>query len=304
MRELINGVWTEKEYEADEKGGFKRQATLFREKDPPLEPGRYHLYASLACPWAHRVLIFRVLKKLESAIGLTITDPYMGINGWWFVEPEPLYGYRYLHQLYTAAKPDYSGRVTVPVLWDKQRRTIVNNESAELIRILNRWGEGPDLAPEGLLPEIDRINDHVYENVNNGVYRAGFAKTQEAYDSAYEKLFTTLDQLEDRLAKQRYLCGARLTEADWRLFTTLFRFDAVYHGHFKCNRQRIADYPNLSSYLRDLYQVPGVAEVCSIDHIKRHYYGSHKMINPTGIVPRGPDLDFTRSHDRGRFPTE
>lgn len=304
MRELINGVWTEKEYDTDEKGGFKRQATLFREKDLPFEPGRYHLYASLACPWAQRVLIFRVLKKLQDAIGLTITDPYMGINGWWFSEPEPLYGYRYLHQIYTAAKPDYSGRVTVPVLWDKQRRTIVNNESAELIRLLNRWGEGPDFAPEELLPEIDRINDQVYENVNNGVYRAGFAKTQEAYDAAYEKLFTTLDQLEERLATRRYLCGTRLTEADWRLFTTLLRFDAVYYGHFKCNRQRIADYPNLSNYLRELYQVPGVAGVSSLDHIKRHYYGSHKMINPTGIVPRGPELDLTKPHDRGRLPTE
>lgn len=301
MGELVRGVWWERAYDTDEEGGFKRQQSTFREKDPEFAPGRYHLYVSLACPWAHRALIFRVLKRLEDSIGLTITDPYMGINGWWFPEPEPLYGYRYLHQIYTAARSDFSGRVTVPVLWDKERRTIVNNESSEVIRIFNRWGQGPDLAPEELLPEIDRINEYVYDRVNNGVYRAGFATRQSAYDAAYEKLFDALDHLEERLGQQRYLCGDRLTEADWRLFTTLFRFDAVYYGHFKCNRQRISDYPNLSSYLRELYQVPGVSEVCSLDHVKRHYYGSHKQINPSGIVPSGPALDFSQPHDRGRF---
>lgn len=301
MGELVNGVWTQKEYETDEQGSFKRRASTFREEDPVFAPGRYHLYASLACPWAHRTLIFRVLKGLEGAIGLTITDPYMGINGWWFKEPEPLYGYRYLHQLYTAARPDFSGRVTVPVLWDRERRTIVNNESADLIRIFNRWGTGPDFAPAELLPEIDRINELVYENVNNGVYRAGFATKQAAYETAYARLFETLDTLERRLSQQRYLCGDRLTEADWRLFTTLFRFDAVYYGHFKCNKKRILDYPNLSGFLRELYQIPGVAGTCSLDHIKRHYYGSHRHINPTGIVPLGPEQDLLQPHDRAHL---
>ena len=301
MGALKNGVWTEEAFHTDDSGSFQRQDSVFRERDPVFHPGRYHLYVSLACPWAHRTLIFRVLKKLEGAIGLTITDPHMGINGWWFADPEPLSGYRYLHQLYTAAKPDFTGRVSVPVLWDKERRTIVNNESAEIIRIFNRWGDGPDFAPAALLSEIDRVNAYVYENVNNGVYRAGFATKQSAYEDAFKKLFKALDWLEERLGKQRYLCGDTLTEADWRLFTTLFRFDAVYHGHFKCNRQRILDYPNLSNYLRDLYQIPGVSRVCDIDQVKRHYYGSHKQINPTGIVPLGPDQDFSLPHDRARF---
>lgn len=301
MGELVHGVWSEKDQHNDAAGSFQRRETLFREKNPELIPGRYHLYVSLACPWAHRVLIFRILKKLESAISVTITDPHMGGNGWWFSEPEPLYGYRYLHQIYTAAKVDYSGRVVVPVLWDKEKRTIVNNESAELIRIFNRWGDGPDFAPAALLPEIDRVNAYVYENVNNGVYRAGFATKQSAYDDAFSKLFSALDWLESRLSTQRYLCGDLLTEADWRLYTTLFRFDAVYHGHFKCNLRRICDYPNLSNFLRELYQVPGVASVSDLEQVKRHYYGSHKSINPTGIVPLGPAQDFALPHDRGRF---
>ncbi len=301
MGELINGVWADKDFPTDEGGAFKRGTSGFREKDPEFAAGRYHLYVSLACPWAHRTLIFRVLKGLEAAIDVTITHPHLGINGWWFEQPEPLYGFRYLHQLYTLAKSDFSGRVTVPVLWDKQRRTIVNNESAEVIRIFNRWGSGPDFAPQALLSEIDRINAEVYENVNNGVYRAGFATKQAAYDEAFTRLFTTLDTLEKRLATQRYLCGDTVTESDWRLFTTLLRFDAVYHGHFKCNRRRISDYPNLSGYLRDLYQVPGVSATCDLEQIKRHYYGSHKQINPTGIVPLGPAQDFTLPHDRGRF---
>ncbi|MFO0576266.1 MAG: glutathione S-transferase family protein [Polyangia bacterium] len=301
MGELVNGVWAEKGFETDEQGSFKRKASTFREKDPVFAPGRYHLYASLACPWAHRALIFRILKGLEGSIGLTLTDPYMGINGWWFPEPEPLYGYRYLHQIYTAARPDFSGRVTVPVLWDRERRTIVNNESADVIRIFNRWGKGPDFAPEDLVPEIDRINELVYENVNNGVYRAGFATRQAAYETAYARLFEMLDVLEQRLSQQRYLCGDRLTEADWRLFTTLFRFDAVYYGHFKCNKKRIQDYPNLSGFLRELYQIPGVAGTCSLDHIKRHYYGSHRQINPTGIVPLGPEQDLLQPHSRAHL---
>lgn len=301
MGELVNGVWSEEEHHTDESGSFQRKATTFREKNPPFEAGRYHLYVSLACPWAHRTLIFRVLKKLEAAIDLTITHPHMGINGWYFAEPEPLYGFRYLHQIYTKAQPDFSGRVVVPVLWDKQRQTIVNNESSEIIRIFNRWGSGPDFAPAELLSGIDSINEVVYENVNNGVYRAGFATRQRAYEDAFRKLFSTLDELEARLSKQRYLCGDTLTEADWRLFTTLFRFDAVYYGHFKCNRQRILDYPNLWNYLRELYQIPGVSGVCDIEQIKQHYYGSHKRLNPTGIIPLGPALDFTQPHDRERF---
>ncbi len=303
MGELIHGVWSADAHQTDKEGSFQRKESTFREKDLVFTPGRYHLYVSLACPWAHRTLIFRVLKKLEGAIGLTVTDPHMGINGWWFAEPEPLYGYRYLHQIYTAAQPDFSGRVVVPVLWDKERRTIANNESAEIIRLFNRWGDGPDFAPAALLPEIDRVNEYVYDAVNNGVYRAGFATQQAAYAAAFEKLFTALDLIEARLATQRYLCGDVLTEADWRLFTTLFRFDAVYYGHFKCNRRRIADYPNLANYLRELYQVPGVAAVCDIDQVKRHYYGSHKQLNPSGIVPLGPTQDFSQPHDRTRFAT-
>jgi putative glutathione S-transferase len=281
---------------ADGSSGFK------------AEPDRYHLYVSLACPWAHRTLIFRRLKKLEDVISLSVVDPLMAEQGWAFSEgpgciQDTVNGARYLHQVYTAARPDYTGRVTVPVLWDKDEGTIVNNESSEIIRMLNSEfdafaGRDLDLYPPDLRSEIDAVNGRVYDNVNNGVYKCGFATTQEAYEEAFVALFTTLDMLEERLGRQRYLVGPNITEADWRFFTTLVRFDAVYVGHFKCNLRRIADYPNLSNYLRDLYQVPGVAETVNFDHIKRHYYQSHKTINPTGIVPMGPELDLFAPHGR------
>ena len=273
------------------------------------EAGRYHLYVSLACPWAHRTLIFRKLKGLEHAISLSVVDPYMGINGWEFGNsegciPDTVNDAKFLHQIYTKAEPRYSGRVTVPVLWDREHATIVNNESSEIIRMFNSEFDAVasnpelDFHPEELSDEIDATNAFVYPNVNNGVYRCGFATTQEAYEEAFGELFRTLDELERRLGSQRYLVGDRITEADWRLFTTLVRFDAVYVGHFKCNLRRIADMPNLHGYLRELYQVPGVAETVNMTHIKRHYYESHRTINPTGIVPVGPELDLDAPHGR------
>lgn len=277
------------------------------------EPGRYHLYVSYACPWAHRTLIFRKLKGLEDVISFSVVNPDMGPAGWKFDSDFPaatadhLYGLEYMHQLYTKADPVYEGIVTVPVLWDKHRETIVNNESAEIIRMLNSsfnaYAEHPeqDLYPQDLRAEIDSINSIVYDTVNNGVYRCGFAATQAAYEESFDALFRSLDMLESRLDGQAYLAGARITEADWRLFTTLVRFDAVYYGHFKCNLRRIEDYPNLSNYLRELYQWPGIAETVDMGHIKRHYYWSHDSINPTRIVPKGPALDFTRPHDRARL---
>ncbi|MEK0082610.1 glutathione S-transferase family protein [Benzoatithermus flavus] len=322
---LIDGKWHDQWYDTARSGGrFVRTAARFRnwitpdgapgpsgEGGFPAEPGRYHLYVSLACPWAHRTLIFRKLKRLEGMIGVSVVHWLMGEQGWTF-DPAPgatgdgLYGSRYLHELYTRAVPDYTGRVTVPTLWDKERRTIVNNESAEIIRMLNAAFDGVgaapgDYYPEGLRGEIDAVNERVYTSVNNGVYRAGFATSQEAYDEAVSELFETLDWLEERLARQRYLAGDRITEADWRLFTTMVRFDPVYHGHFKCNLRRIIDYPNLWAWTRELYQWPGVAETVNFRHIKGHYYGSHKTINPTGIVPMGPLLDFTAPHGRERL---
>ena len=280
-------------------GGFK------------AEPGRYHLYVSYACPWAHRTLIFRALKKLEDVISVSVVDYLMLEEGWTFYGTtgstgDALYGSKRLHEIYTRADPHYSGRVTVPVLWDKQRETIVSNESAEIIRMLNsafdEFGDATlDFYPEQLRGEIDALNDLIYPNINNGVYRAGFATTQDAYEEAFGQLFNTLDKLEDKLSTQRYLTGSNLTEADWRLFTTLLRFDPVYVGHFKCNLRRIADYPNLWNYTRELYQVPGVASTVDMEHIKGHYYRSHKTINPTGIVPFGPDIDFSAPHDRDRL---
>jgi putative glutathione S-transferase len=320
---LVEGVWRDQWYDTKSTGGrFVRQDSAFRnwitpdgspgptgEGDFPAEAGRYHLYVSLACPWAHRTLIFRRLKGLVDAIGVSVVHWHMGERGWELREApgatgDRLYGSRYLHEIYTRAKPDYTGRVTVPVLWDKERETIVNNESAEIIRMLNsafdRVGAmGPDFYPAPLRTEIDRINAKVYDRVNNGVYRAGFATTQDAYEEAVSALFETLDELEGRLARQRYLAGDRITEADWRLFTTLARFDAVYVGHFKCNLKRLVDYPNLWAYARELYQVPGVAETVDFRHIKRHYYGSHKTVNPTGIVPLGPIVDWSEPHGRG-----
>jgi len=272
------------------------------------EPGRYHLYVSYACPWAHRTLIVRVRKGLEDLISVSVVHPVMPPESWVFgaypgATPEHLHGFDKLHQLYAHSEPDFDGVVTVPVLYDKQRDCIVNNESAEIIRMLNSafdaWGRAElDLYPAELRSEIDTVNERIYENVNNGVYRAGFATSQDAYEAAFDRLFDTLDALEERLGRQPYLVGDRITEADWRLFTTLVRFDPVYHGHFKCNRRRLLDYPHLWGYTRELYQVPGVAETVQLDHIKQHYYRSHPGINPTGIVPKGPELDFTAPPQR------
>lgn len=315
---LIEGRWHDQWYDTKSTGGaFKRQESAFRNwvtadgsSGFKAEPGRYHLYVSLACPWAHRTLIFRKLKKLEDVISVSVVEPLMLANGWELAPgADPVNGKRFLYEVYTEANPTISGRVTVPVLWDKQKRTIVNNESSEVIRILNSafdaFGDASlDFYPEDLRSEIDEINAHVYDRVNNGVYKAGFATDQRVYEQAFDRLFEALDTLDERLGRQRYLVGDRQTEADWRLFTTLVRFDAVYVGHFKCNLRRIADYPNLSNYLRDLYQVDGVRETVNFDHIKRHYYGSHATINPTGIVPKGPALDFEAPHDRNRFSTQ
>lgn len=315
---LVEGRWVDQWYDtASTKGRFVRPASAFRRwvtadgsSGFPAEAGRYRLVVSLACPWAHRTLIFRALKGLESMIPVSVVDPLMLENGWEFPagpdgEPAPFFGARFLHEVYTAADPQYSGRVTVPVLWDTQQQTIVSNESAEIIRMFNSAFDGlgaaaADFYPAPLRDEIDAVNDWVYSTVNNGVYRCGFATTQEAYEEAFAALFDALDQLDHRLGEQRYLVGPAVTEADWRLFTTLVRFDAVYVGHFKCNLRRIADYPHLSGYVRDLYQVPGVAGTVHFDHIKRHYFGSHKTLNPTGIVPAGPAMDWNALHDRDR----
>ena len=322
---LVDGKWTEHAPDGkDPAGRFVRAETRWRDwvtadgsapegrqRGFRAEPGRYHLYVSLACPWAHRTLIFRKLKKLEDVISISVVHHRLGRDGWTFRAGDggtgdTLYGVDFLRDIYTRADPHYSGRVSVPVLWDRREETIVSNESSEIIRMLNSafdaWGDARiDFYPEALREEIDRINAVVYPAINNGVYRAGFARTQAAYEEAFGELFPALDAMEERLSRQRYLAGDRLTEADWRLFTTLVRFDAVYVGHFKCNLRRIADYPNLSSYLRDLYQVPGVEGTVDIEHIKRHYYGSHGSVNPTGIVPLGPLLDLSAPHDRGRF---
>lgn len=313
---LIDGVWHDRWYDTGKSGGrFLRQASSFRgwvtsdgSSPFPAEAGRYHLYVSLACPWAHRTLIFRKLKRLDEVISVSIVDWFMGEQGWSFSEREgstldTVGGAQYLHQIYTRAMPSYTGRVTVPVLWDKQSQTIVSNESSEIIRMLNEafnaWGNADlDLYPLPLRAEIDAINLRVYNQINDGVYRAGFATSQAAYEAAYDALFALLDELEARLGEQRYLCGSQITEADIRLFTTLVRFDAVYYSHFKCNRRRVLDYPNLWGYTRDLYQVPGIAETVNLRHIKSHYFESHPTINPTRIVPRGPDLDFASQHDR------
>ena len=268
------------------------------------EKGRYHLYVSLACPWAHRTLISRQLNELQDYIDVTVVEPIMLGNGW--ALDDPLYGFDFLYQLYLKADVNYEGRVTVPVLWDKQTKTIVSNESSEIIRMFDTafnhlTGNVDDYYPKDLQQEIDTVNARVYETINNGVYRAGFATTQEAYETAFSKLFDSLDWVEDMLSKQLYLVGEQLTEADWRLFTTLIRFDAVYFGHFKTNRQRVADYPAMSAYLRELYQVPGVAETVNFDHIKTHYYASHLTINPTGVIPVGPSQNFLAPHNREKI---
>jgi len=313
---LVDGKWQDKWYETASTGGrFVRKDAAFRnwvtadgapgpsgEGGFEAEAGRYHLYVSLACPWAHRTLIVRALKGLEAMIDVSVVNWLMLEHGWTFddgpgVMPDTINGARYLHQVYTAADPHYSGRVTVPILWDKARGTIVSNESSEIIRMLNSAFDGigakpGDYYPRKLQDDIDALNARIYDTVNNGVYKAGFATTQAAYEEAVMPLFETLDFLEERLSTRRYLTGERFTEADIRLFTTLVRFDAVYVGHFKCNLRRIADYPNLSRFAREIYRMPGVAATVNFEHIKRHYYESHRTINPTGIVPAGPALDF------------
>jgi|TARA_B100000497_G_scaffold42680_1_gene49670 putative glutathione S-transferase len=319
---LQNGKWVDQWYDTKSNGGhFVRKAPQFRswvsadgaagpsgDSGFKAEPGRYHLYVSLACPWAHRTLIFRALKGLEQMISISVVHWYMAEDGWTFdvgdgVVPDTVNAVTLMHEIYTKAMPDYSGRVTVPVLWDKQTKTIVSNESSEIIRMFNTAFDAVgakvgDYYPPDLRSEIDSLNERIYTTVNNGVYRCGFATTQEAYEQAITPLFDTLDWLEDRLRAKRYLTGDQITEADWRLFTTLIRFDVVYVGHFKCNIRRIADYPNLSEYLRDLYQQPGIAKTVNLEHIKKHYYESHETINPSRVVPKGPVVDFTAPHNR------
>jgi putative glutathione S-transferase len=328
MGMLVNGQWqAEDAFPADSSGHFVRRDSSLRNwitvdgaPGPSgrggfaAEPGRYHLYVSLACPWAHRTLIFRSLKRLEEIISVAVVDPFMGDRGWAFTAPDGsltlgstpdrINGCRYLYEVYLKNDPAYTGRVTVPVLWDKRQHVIVNNESSEIIRMLNQafdqWGDATlDFYPPDLRATIDEINAMVYPNVNNGVYRCGFARSQAAYDEAFDQLFAVLEELEGRLAHHRYLAGSRVTEADWRLFTTLVRFDAVYYSHFKCNRRRLIDYPNLWGYARELYQWPGVSATVDLAQIKRHYYASHASINPTRIVPKGPELNFAIPHERG-----
>ncbi|MEX1081754.1 MAG: glutathione S-transferase family protein [Halofilum sp. (in: g-proteobacteria)] len=320
---LIEGEWHDQWYDTDSHGGrFVRESPKFRhwvtpegEYGFPAAAGRYHLYVSLACPWAHRALILRKLKGLEHAIGVSVVHPHMLDNGWEYAidvsdelhrfegTGDRVHGHRYHHELYTRVDPRYTGRVTVPVLWDCEQDTIVSNESADIIRMFNSGFAGVarqdhDFCPAGLQKEIEGINASVYDHVNNGVYRAGFATAQDAYEEAFDALFAELDRIDTRLGEQRYLCGERVTEADWRLFTTLVRFDAVYFGHFKCNLRRIADYAHLSGYLRELYQWPGVSETVNFTHIQQHYYFSHGTINPTRIVPKGPELKLSAPHGR------
>jgi putative glutathione S-transferase len=324
---LVDGTWHDTWYDTKSTGGaFKRRAAQFRNwltadgsAGPSgkggfkAEPGRYHLYVSHACPWAHRTLIFRELKGLTDLISVSVVHPDMLDKGWSFetddhgATGDDLYGLDYAHQVYTKADPAYSGRVTVPILWDKQQETIVSNESSEIIRMFNSafneiTGNCDDYWPEAMRNEIEEINARIYSDVNNGVYKSGFATSQEAYDAAVHPLFDTLDWLEDRLARNRYLMGDRVTEADWRLFTTLIRFDPVYHLHFKCNKRRLIDYPNLWAYTRELYQWPGVAQTVNMNHIVRHYHYSHDSINPHRIIPVNPTLDYLEPHGRDQRP--
>jgi putative glutathione S-transferase len=321
---LVEGRWQDQWYESSKDGAFQREQAKRRnwvtadgrpgpsgEGGFKAEAGRYHLYVSLACPWAHRTLIVRKLKGLESLIDVSVVSWLMRENGWTFDKQtgstgDALDGHTFMYQRYLADTPDYTGRVTVPVLWDKKLQRIVSNESSEIIRMFNSafddlTGNRLDLYPEALRPEINQLNDRIYPAVNNGVYRAGFATSQGAYEQAFDEVFAELDALEKLLGEKRYLSGEYLTEADVRLFTTLIRFDAVYHGHFKCNLRRIADYPNLSNWLREMYQLPGVASTVDFVHIKHHYYASHATINPTGVVPKGPEQDFSGAHDRARL---
>ena len=319
---LQEGRWVDHWYNTEESGGqFVRTASQFRNWITPdglagpsgdagfkAESGRYHLYVSLACPWAHRTLIFRELKGLNSMISISVVHWHMGENGWTFkagegVIEDTVNGVENLHQIYTSAKSDYSGRVTVPVLWDKQTKTIVSNESSEIIRMFNTAFDGigakpGDYYPRGLRSEIDELNTKIYEAINNGVYKAGFATTQSAYEGAVVSLFKMLSWLDKHLDRRRYLISDQITEADWRLFATLVRFDPVYVSHFKCNLQRVADYSNLLGYVRDLYQQPGISNTVNLSHIKQHYYGSHETINPTRIVPLGPTIDYSLPHNR------
>jgi len=308
MGYLAHGAWVDEWYDTRSTSGhFVRQDARFRSWISPggefaPEAGRYHIYVAWACPWAHRTLIYRRLKGLDEVIGVTVVDPLMLADGWTIpAGADPVNDAAFLWQVYAKADPDYVGRATVPVLWDMQRGTIVNNESGDIIRMFDTWpgATGPLFRPPEQAAEIDALNAEIYGGVNNGVYRAGFATTQAAYEEAYAALFATLDHLERRLSDRSFLLGEAITEADWRLFTTLVRFDVVYHGHFKCNRNRLVDFPELWDYTRTPYQVPGVADTVHLDHIKTHYYGSHRTINPTGIVPKGPDLDFTAPTRRG-----
>lgn len=322
---LIEGSWHDQWYDTAADGRFKREHAqrhnwITADGSPgpsgkggfKAQAGRYHLYVSLACPWAQRTLILRQLKGLQDLVDVSVVSWLMLDDGWTF-DPahgstgDSLDGQSFLHQRYTADDANYSGRVTVPLLWDKQQQCIVSNESAEIIRMFNSafdglTGNSLDFYPEALRGEIDALNHRIYPAVNNGVYRAGFATTQAAYEEAFGELFDELDWLDAHLGGHRYLAGEYLSEADWRLFTTLVRFDAVYYGHFKCNLRRIEDYPNLSNWLRELYQWPGVAATVDFEHIKSHYYASHRTINPTGIVPKGPALELARGHDRQRLP--
>ncbi len=308
MGQLIDGTWHTGWYDPDAKGAFQRPATKFRDRITEPEAGRYHLYVSYACPWAHRTLITRALRGLEEAISVTVVDPKMSDEGWSFdaASPDPLGPGAYLRDVYLRANPRYTGRVTVPVLWDTKKKTIVNNESREIMRMLDTGfdalAKGPSLAPSELRARIDETLDAIYTPVNNGVYRSGFAHTQSAYEEACTELFAALDHWEGVLGKQRYLCGDVLTEADVAMFTTLLRFDVVYYAHFKCNLRRIQDYPNLGAYLRDIYQHPLVKPTCRLDHIKVHYYWSQTTVNPHRVVPLGPPLDYLEiAHDRARF---
>ena len=321
---LIDGVWADQWYDTKSTdGAFKRKDAVFRnwvtadgavgpsgEAGYKAESGRYHLYVSYACPWAHRTLIFRALKGLTDHIAVSVVHPDMLSDGWTFEKDEhgasgdDLFGLPFARDIYTRAEPKFTGRVTVPILWDKVQNTIVSNESSEIIRMFNSafdaiTGNSDDYWPEARREDIAPVNDRIYDTFNNGVYKSGFATTQAAYDAAVHPLFDTMDWLEDRLSQNRYLMGDRITEADWRLFTTLVRFDSVYHLHFKCNRKRVIDYPNLWAYTRELYQWPGVADTVNMDHIVRHYHFSHETINPHRIVPINPQIDFMEPHGRG-----
>jgi glutathionyl-hydroquinone reductase len=312
MGQLVDGKWRDVQYDAEQTAGaFERPTTQFRRwitadgsSSFPAAAGRYHLYLALACPWCHRTLLFRLLKRLEGVVSASFVEPLMLENGWTFVAPDPLTGARYAYEIYQRADSRYTGRASVPILWDKETRTIVSNESADIIRMLNGAFEAftdkhTDCYPAELAAEIDALNGRIYDTVNNGVYKAGFATRQEPYEKAVRALFETFDWLEDRLSRQCYLLGDRLTEADWRLFPTLVRFDAVYYSHFKCNLRRLCDYPALWDYTRALYQKPGVAATVDLENFKTHYYGSQRRINPSGVIPLGPKIDLTTPSSRG-----